>query len=227
MNTNTEIKTAAQRMEGGSFNGMGAFVYGSDTVKTAVTGEKAQIAARDSEITDLRAEIARLQADRDAKQVQGNLNQRQAVFKAYSECLTSTDLLPNEIADKLIAAALAQRVGSGLEAPMVREFQWLDRGKLYDICCRQSHAIKESEKCIKRYQDELAKTVAASLVSATTPPAAVTDAELVKAIRTAMQAAKTGHGSHGPNYDGNKLAAELKAAIAASEQANKRGDTTK
>jgi hypothetical protein len=34
-----------------------------------------------------------------------SLEQRRAMFKAYSECLTSTDMLPNEIADKLIVAA--------------------------------------------------------------------------------------------------------------------------
>lgn len=67
-------------------------------------------------------------------------------------------------------AALAQRAGSDLQAPTVREFQDMDRGKLYDICCRQSHAIKEGEKCIKRYQDELAKATAANLVSATAQP---------------------------------------------------------
>jgi hypothetical protein len=100
----------------------------------------------------LRAEVARLQAALEVALQVVEYEQRHAAE---------------------LEVVLAQRAGSGLEAPTVREFQGLDRGKLYDICCRQSHAIKESEKCVKRYQDELAKATAAKLISATAPPAAV------------------------------------------------------
>lgn len=52
------IKTWQERMEGGSYLGMGCYVSGTDTVKTGYTGVRAQIAARDAEIADLRAALA-------------------------------------------------------------------------------------------------------------------------------------------------------------------------
>lgn len=76
---------------------------------------------------------------------------------AYRDGFSAGAKLIEEITAERDAARaqLAQRAGSGLEAPTIRELQNLDRGKLYDICCRQSDAIKEADKCIKRYQDKL------------------------------------------------------------------------
>jgi hypothetical protein len=50
-----------------------------------------------------------------------------------------------------------------LEAPPVAHLKNLHPGQLYDICCRQAHAVKEADKCIKRYQEKLAQAEAAAL----------------------------------------------------------------
>lgn len=60
-----DIKTAEQRMEGGSYLGTGTFVSGSDSVKTGYAGSAAQIAARNAEIADLRAYAEQLEREMD------------------------------------------------------------------------------------------------------------------------------------------------------------------
>ena len=61
-----DIKTAEQRIEGGSYLGTGTFVSGSDSVKTGYAGSAAQIAARNDEIADLRAYAEQLERDVNA-----------------------------------------------------------------------------------------------------------------------------------------------------------------
>ena len=47
--------------------------------------------------------------------------------------------------------------------------------------------------------------------------AAGPDAALVKAVRNALASSITGQGSYGPNYDGNKLAGSLRAALSGAK----------
>jgi len=46
-----------------------------------------------------------------------------------------------------------------------------------------------------------------------TAGAAPARAVSVEALQEALRSAQTGYGSHGPNYDGNKLAASVQALI--------------
>lgn len=48
---------------------------------------------------------------------------------------------------------------------------------------------------------------------ATHPPADHVQGGLTEELRQALSTAETGHGSHGPNYDGNKLAASIQAIL--------------
>lgn len=43
-----------------------------------------------------------------------------------------------------------------LNAPKINDIEKLSYSQLYDLCCKQSHALKESDKCINRYMKELA-----------------------------------------------------------------------
>lgn len=52
-----------------------------------------------------------------------------------------------------------------LNAPNVAQFKDMRAGQLYDICCRQAHAVKEADKCIMRYQKKLEEARAALAAS--------------------------------------------------------------
>jgi hypothetical protein len=242
MNTNTEIKTWQERA--------GAPDGDSHRNWFGIEDDMAD------EITDLRAEIARLQAalssaekrvryleilvdaygpkslqydiehpcdglnalaERDAKQVQGELPPlhiaARNVVSQFNDPHVSLASVARYIND--LEEALAQRVGSG--EPVSGSQQ---RGALFKEIMAALRIQPSSKEWVQA-------SLAACAWAATncTPPAAVTDA-----ARKVIDAWNDAAGL--PDTSAERAAidnaiAELKAAIAAGEQANKREGTTK
>lgn len=79
-----------------------------------------------AEIDELRAVLSN-QQPAAAPVSAPSVDRRRAMFQAYSECLTSTDMLPQDIAGKLLAAAAPaiQQEGAALDG--LAKLPWTDQ----------------------------------------------------------------------------------------------------